>query len=474
MRRGPGSWNPPRRLRRLFPGMIAIAVVAGITIASGIGAPLDADTAVDISILQTKETGTQAYSMPIATLDAVQSALFAKGRDGMHKLWVVAPSMLGLWGRGPTSNAEICTDCHDNNGRGAVPESPDAALSAMLVRLSVPGADVHGGPVPHPDYGNQLQHQGILGKVPAEGEAVVAWKPAAATLADGTRVDLRAPDIRFRRLAFGPIGPDTLLSVRLAPALVGLGLLEAVPEEAIAALANRDPGDGIHGTMNRVWDIDTQRPALGRFGLKANQPTLRQQIAAAFHEDLGVNSELFPDENCPPVQEACRRFPPGGRPELTPDRLAALTFYMHVRAVPQRRDTTDAEVLRGEQLFAALNCAACHVPTLRTGADAAAPQLANQVIHPYTDLLLHDMGEGLADGRPDFLAGTRHWRTPALWGLGLARAVNGNGFLLHDGRARTAEEAVLWHGGEAAPARDRYAALDTAARAALLRFLDSL
>ena len=453
---------------------MAGATALGAMVPSGVGAPLEPDAAAGPTNFQTAETGTQAYSMPVATLDAVQSALFAKGRDGMHQLWVVAPSMLGLWGRGPTSNGEMCTDCHDNNGRGAVPETPDDALSSMLVRLSVAGADAHGGPLPHPDYGGQLQPQGILGKVPAEGEAVVDWKSSTAVLADGTRVDLRSPELRFRRLAFGPIGPDTMRSMRLAPALVGLGLLEAVPEAAIAALADRDPGDGIHGTMNRVWDIDEQRRALGRFGLKANQPTLRQQIAAAFHEDLGVNSALFPDENCPPVQETCRRFPPGGRPELTPDRLEALTFYMHARAVPQRRDITDAEVLRGERLFAALNCAACHMPTLRTGANAAAPPLADQVIHPYTDLLLHDMGEGLADGRPDFAAGPRDWRTPALWGMGLARSVNGNGFLLHDGRARNAEEAVLWHGGEAAPVRDRYAALDAAARAALLRFLDSL
>ena len=260
----------------------------------------------------------------------------------------------------------------------------------------------------------------------------------------------------------------------MAPALIGPGLLEAVPEQTLAALARRDPGDGIRGRMNLVWDIEGQRLAPGRFGLKANQPSLRQQVATAFHEDLGVNSTLFLDENCPPAQEACRHFPPGGRPELTPDRLEALVFYLRALAAPQRRSAEDPDVRRGEALFAALNCAACHVPALRTGASAVPPQLADAVIHPYTDLLLHDMGDALADGRPEFSAGPRDWRTPALWGLGLARAVNGNALLLHDGRARTVEEAILWHGGEAAPARNRYAGLESAQRAALLRFLDSL
>ena len=465
-----------RRARRLLiAATLAAATAAGALVGQAAGdlPAIDVATA-SVDSLFTTETGDQAYSQPIAGLDAAQAALFAKGRDGMHKLWVVAPSMLGLWGRGPTSNAEICTDCHDNNGRGALPERSDEPLSAMLVRLSVKGADEHGAPLPHPAYGGQLQQQGILGYVPPEGEALVSWKRTVTILDDGTKVELRSPEIRFRKLAFGPIGPDTLQSVRLAPALVGLGLLQAVPEATIASLAGSAHGDGIRGRVNRVWDIEAQRLIPGRFGLKANQPSLRQQIAAAFHEDLGVNSALFPDENCPEVQVACRKFPPGGRPELTPDRLVALSFYMQARAVPQRRDRDDPIARRGEQLFSSLNCDACHVPTLLTGDDAMPPQLARQTIHPYTDLLLHDMGEGLADGRPDFAAGPRDWRTPALWGMGLARTVNGNAFLLHDGRARNAEEAVLWHGGEAGPARKRYAALDAGDRAALLRFLDSL
>lgn len=469
-----GSPGSPRVIGRSMRWLAAAVAAGGMLAANGAEAPPGASAGIDDAPHMTAEGGANAYSMPVATLDAAQSALFAKGRAGMHQLWVVAPSMLGLWGRGPTSNAEVCTDCHENNGRGTVPATTEEPLTSALVRLSVAGTDAHGGPLPHPVYGGQLQHQGILGKVPAEGEAVVSWRHSTVTLADGTPIDLRAPEVRFRRLAFGEIDPDTLLSLRVAPALIGPGLLDAVPDQTLAALAQRDPGDGIRGRMNLVWDIEGQRLTPGRFGLKANQPNLRQQIATAFHEDLGVNSTLLPDENCPPPQEACRRFPPGGRPELTPDRLSALEFYLRTLVPPQRRNVDDPDVRRGEALFMALNCAGCHVPTLRTGSTTVPRQLADAVIHPYTDLLLHDMGDGLADGRADFAAGPRDWRTPALWGLGLARVVNGNALLLHDGRARSTEEAILWHGGEAAPARNRYAGLAAGERAALLRFLDSL
>jgi CxxC motif-containing protein (DUF1111 family) len=416
----------------------------------------------------------QAYGQLAAGLDAADLAIALKGREGMQQRWVVAPSILGLWGRGPLSNGEVCTDCHANNGRGAPPAAADEPMRSMVLRLSLPGRDAAGGPTPHPGYGVQLQHQGVLGMVPAEGEALIAWSTHTVTLPDGQTVELRAPRVRLRHLAYGPIEAQTLLSARIAPPVVGLGLLEAVPESTLRDLAARALPDGVRGRVNRVFDHETRTTVVGRFGLKASQPGLRQQIATAFHEDLGVTSPLFPTENCMPAQRECRAMPPGGKPELTGRQLEALTAYLRSLGVPARRDTAHPDVVRGERLFAELGCALCHVPVLVTGTGAALPQLDGQTIRPYTDLLLHDMGDGLADGRPEFEAGPRDWRTAPLWGLGLSARVNGNAQLLHDGRARTVEEAILWHGGEATTARDRYALLPAGDRAALRRFLDSL
>jgi len=342
------------------------------------------------------------------------------------------------------------------------------------VRLSVPGAGVHGAPLPHPAYGDQLQFQGVLGKVPGEGEAYVRWSEIPVALADGETVTLRAPTVEFRDLGYGPLGAQTMHSVRLAPPVFGLGLLEAVPESSVLAIAAEQRSAGFAGRPNRVWDRTSQGKTAGRFGLKANQPSLRQHIASAFHADLGVTSTLFPEESCTSLQPQCNAMPAGRQPELEEGHLDALVFYVRALAVPPRRHVDDAQVQRGERLFVALQCSACHVPALITGESPAAPQLAHQTIHPYTDLLLHDMGAGLADGRPDFEAGARDWRTAPLWGLGLSEDVNGNGFLLHDGRARSVVEAVLWHGGEAQRSRDAFTQLSREERDAVVAFVRSL
>ncbi|HEX9648783.1 MAG TPA: di-heme oxidoredictase family protein, partial [Alphaproteobacteria bacterium] len=276
-------------------------------------------------------------------------------------------------------------------------------------------------------------------------------------------------------LAFGPLGDDAMLSPRVAPATIGLGLLEAVPEATILALA--DPadadGDGVSGRPNRVAGEVGGGIALGRFGWKANQPSLRRQNAAAALGDIGLTSTLFPDENCAAPQDACRAAKSGGAPELSDAFLDKLTLYTRLLAVPRQRGADAEPVRHGEQLFRAAGCAACHMPTLVTGAHPLA-ELAGQVIHPFTDLLLHDMGEGLADGRPDFAATGREWRTAPLWGLGLVETVNGHTYFLHDGRARNLAEAILWHGGEAEAARERFRALPRGDREALLAFLRSL
>lgn len=414
-----------------------------------------------------------AFSQPLPGLDAAELERFARGRSLFRQAWVIAPSRDGaVDGLGPLYNRITCIACHARNGRGRAPDGPDERMQSMLLRLSVPGKDAHGGPRPHPVYGDQLNEDGVPG-VPGEGRAAVSWREHEVALADGERVTLRSPLIELRELAYGEIG-KVLTSPRVGPPVFGLGLLESVPAQALEALAREAKPDGVRGRVNRVWSVERQRHETGRFGLKANQPDLRQQIAGAMVGDLGITSTLFPPQNCTPAQAACRAAPDGGRPELSDVQLDDLAFYFAHLAVPARRDTDDPAVVRGERLFADIGCALCHRPVLATGAQPRFPRLAGRTIAPYTDLLVHDMGKGLADGRPDFDAGGRDWRTPPLWGIGLVEAINEHSHFLHDGRARDLTEAILWHDGEAAAARGRFTRLGKAEREALLAFLRSL
>jgi len=415
-----------------------------------------------------------AYRLPPVVLSAAQLEVFTEGRKGFDQRWVVAPSILGLWGRGPTSNGEACIDCHENGGRGSPPADGTEPMRSMLVRLSIPGAGPHAAPNPDPAYGDQLQNEGILGRVPPEGDPRLTWEVRTIAMADGEIVRLRAPVLDLRRLNFGPLGGDVMTSARVAPPLIGVGLLDAVPDAAIRAIAASQQGKGLDGRPNVVRDLINRRDAIGRFGHKANQPSAEQQILFAYHADLGVTSHLFPEENCTPVQLQCLAEPPGGHPELPEAFLDPVLFYVRALSVPARRSVADPQVKRGEALFAAAGCAGCHVPALQTGDYAPLPALSHQIIHPYTDLLLHDMGHELADGRPDFGAGPRDWRTAPLWGLGLSHTVNGNSTLLHDGRARNVTEAILWHGGEALASRDAFRNMPKPERDALITFLRSL
>ena len=434
----------------------------------------------------TAETGANAFSIPVAMLNKEQAGQFIKGKEQFNEVWVVAPDPGGVWGLGPTFNEDRCAHCHENNGRAKAPENGEQAVRGMLVRLSIPGQTKEGGPNPHPAYGDQLQNRGIPGRVPAEGQAVISYQSREVSLADGEKVVLRVPTIQFTALQFGEFGKDIMISPRVAPAMVGLGLLEAVPEETLLAIAEKQEKLGVGGRPNYVWDYENGKTVLGRFGWKANQPNLRQQTAAAFFGDIGATSEFFPEKNCPSAQVQCLDLPSaskcggqGGctgnyRPEVVPSRLTNITFYLQALAVPARRNVDDADVKRGEGLFTKANCGACHVPQLKTASKTAIPAAANLEIHPYTDLLLHDMGEELADGRPDFRASGREWRTPPLWGIGLIPTVSGHGNLLHDGRARNVTEAILWHGGNADKSRESFSNMPKADRSALVKFVESL
>ncbi len=417
----------------------------------------------------------RAFTFPIADLDPADRRDFFFGNRVFNTNWVQAPASVASFdGLGPVFNRVSCSGCHLRDGRGRSPEAFGGPMLSMLIRLSLPGTSPEGGPNPHPAYGDQLNDRALPG-VPAEGRAVIHYEEVPGAFADGEPYSLRRPRYEIADLAFGPLGDDVMVSPRVAPAVIGLGLLEAVPEALILALADPDDadGDGISGRPNRVWDAIAGRPALGRFGWKANVPSLRQQNAGAAIGDIGLTSALFPEDNCPPVQVACRGLASHDGPELSDSFLDRLTLYTQVLAVPARRHAGDPAVRRGETLFRSAGCAACHMPTLVTGPHPVAA-LSGQIIHPFTDLLLHDLGEDLADGRPDFQADGQEWRTPPLWGLGLLRTVNGHTELLHDGRARSVAEAILWHGGEAEPARAAFTAMNRADRAALLAFLNSL
>lgn len=420
------------------------------------------------------EANREAFAEPLAGMDdQAQLERFFRGRGLFRQAWVIAPSRdEAVDGLGPLYNRITCIACHPKNGRGQAPVNEQSPMRTMLVRLSLPGRDAHGGPLAHPAYGDQLNELGIPG-VRGEGQARILWQEKPVTLAAGENVSLRRPQLKFSDLAYGPLG-DVRTSARVGTPVFGLGLLETVSATTLQRMADESKPDGVRGRVNKVWSVERQRLEVGRFGLKANQPDLNQQIASALHGDLGLTSRLYPQENCTAQQTVCQQALSGGQPEVDAMQLGELHFYLSHLAPPPRRDRDNPEVKKGERLFAEAGCSLCHRPQLSTGVHPDYKVLSQRKIEPYTDLLLHDMGEGLADGREDYLATGREWRTPPLWGVGLIEQINPGAGYLHDGRARNLTEAVLWHGGEAVVARQRFVALPSAQREALLTFLRSL
>jgi len=476
----------------------------------------------------------RAYSQFAPGLDFIGQGDFKRGDflfRGVHP------------GLGPLFNARSCQSCHVRDGRGQPPQSATEPMVSMLLRFSIPGEAKHAGVVPEPTYGDQLQtfgggdhhptgalavHDGALdgGPVIGEGFAFMDYQPVTGHYPDGTPYSLRQPVYKVRDLAYGPLHEAVRFSPRVTPPVFGLGLIEAIPQADILALADPDDadGDGISGRVIPVWDVLAQTFVPGRFGLKASQPSILQQLAGAYRGDLGVTNPLFPEEACSPVQTTClaaakEEVSRGTATEASALELALVEHYNRTLAVPPRRAADDPAVLQGKRIFFQVGCPDCHVPRQRTGelpgsrlgeisGLALTPDpppvraVSQQIIWPYTDLLLHDLGgecqpvrretlsggecpagaecvwvqrcSGLADGRPDSGAAGSEWRTPPLWGIGLAKTVNPRAGFLHDGRARTLEEAILWHDGEARASRQRFMALEADERAWLLGFLESL
>ena len=312
---------------------------------------------------------------------------------------------------------------------------------------------------------------------------MIAYEETSVALADGAVVRLRAPTYGVSGLHYGALHPGVMLSPRVAPPIIGMGLLEAIADADILAGVDPDDrdGDGISGRSNWVWSDEHGKVMLGRLGWKAGQPTVAQQAASAFRGDIGVSTPLYPHPHgdCTPAQRECRTAPHGGASgaesvEATATMFDLLAFYTRNLGVPARRDIDHPQVLAGKRLFYKSNCTGCHRPKFVTRRDSIGKEQSFQLIWPYTDLLLHDMGDGLADNRPEGEATNHEWRTPPLWGIGLTETVSGHTLFLHDGRARNLLEAILWHGGEAEPAKKRVVAMTREERAALLAFLRSL
>ena len=417
-----------------------------------------------------------AFLQPAVGLSSAHRAEFFSGYGLFAAAWQVAPGTTNFRdGLGPHFHAPACASCHVNHGRAAPPEAPGDDLSGLLVRLSVPGTDATGAPLPEPVYGGQLQDHAIPG-LTAEGRPELDWEELPGTYEDGEAYSLRRPSLRLEDLAFGALEEDTRTSVRMAQQMVGLGLLEGIPVARLEALADPDDsdGDGISGRINSSWDAELGAAAAGRFGWKAEQPRVRTQTAGALAGDMGITSSIFPTDDCTPSEEACLASPSGGSPEIADTLLEQLSVFSEAVAVPMRRDWEDPTVLRGKRLFYDAACDACHTPAHTTDASAPLPELADQRIWPYTDLLLHDLGPELADGREVFGADGQEWRTPPLWSLGLIPLVNKHDTLLHDGRARGFAEAILWHGGEAEGSKEAFRSMDAEDREALVAFLADL
>ncbi|MGE3910973.1 MAG: di-heme oxidoredictase family protein [Chloroflexota bacterium] len=460
----PGSerrlWLSRRPIRWSAGWLLGLVVALSTTgvLAQSILVPTDGRMGGDLTV--TSRTS-RAFGSPGPMLSAEELRQFVVGDAAFEASFVAgaAPVNSGL---GPQFNNASCVGCHTGDGRGQPVIGQGGRRSMALVRVSLPDGEpsAPGGAVPVPGLGTQIRDHATFGTTP-DAAVRLAWETEDGAFADGTPYTLRRPRVTITMPDGAPVADHVMQSLRVAPPSFGRGLLEAVPEETLLALADPDDqnGDGISGRPNWVWNPIAGERQLGRFGLKANTATLFQQTAQAYRDDMGISSPAFPD--------------PDGSAEIDQQTLDDVTFYLRTLAVPAMREP-GPEATAGEQLFNAGGCASCHTPTLKTGPSSIA-SLANQTIYPFSDLLLHDMGPELADGRPDYEASGTEWRTPPLWGIGLSEAVAGGSVtFLHDGRARNLNEAILWHGGEAEAAREWFRSLPAEERAALIAFLRSI
>jgi len=438
-----------------------------------------------------------SFMLPSSNIEIEKKPYFYAGKALANQPWIKAPTITDARdGLGPLYNARSCLTCHDNGGRGRMQDKSYTGLAHHVLRLSIPGNNEILGVNPEPTYGSQLQSQSVAlsfqlrnlenvsslqtdQDIPVEGEVQVEWLTSIFTYPEGEQITLRKPNVTLLNPAYGPLHPEARTSLRNAPPIHGMGLLQLIAQKDINKLADPDDIDnnGVSGRINLSWDFETGKPSPGRFGLKANVANLRIQVASALHGDMGIVSSIFPNQPCSEAQLACRQAIHGtdvDGVEISESLLKLMVDFNMSMAVPKRRKPNHPLVLEGREHFYRANCEACHQPSFVTTDDPQYPHLSSQTIWPYSDLLLHDMGKGLADGRSDYLASGSEWRTAPLWGVGLSEAVNGSRNFLHDGRARSIEEAILWHSGEGEKAKQRFVELQQSERRALIAYVKSL
>ncbi len=410
----------------------------------------------------------KAFSHAVPGLSAQDQLAHDRGDAAFEQTFVSAPAPFNS-GLGPIFNNVSCISCHHNDGKGT-PTAGDVN-SSLLFRVSGDGTNEFGGPSPVNGYGGQLQDVAIFGKQP-ECKIQISYTDKEVTYADGTKIMLRKPTYTVMN-TYASLPANHSLSPRLAPPVFGLGLLENIPESTLLSYADENDmdGDGISGRPNYVYNFQSKQIEIGRFGLKANTPKIAVQVAGAYQQDMGITSSIFSQESSwgQPQLDALN-----DDPELHDTTLNAVIFYIRSLGVPARRNVTAQEVVAGKKLFTQINCSGCHIPVIQTGVDVTLAAISNQRIQPFTDLLLHDMGSELADNYVDYKANGNEWRTSPLWGIGLFEKTNGTPYYLHDGRARTIEEAILWHGGEAEVAKNKFMALNKHERDNLIAFIKSL
>ena len=448
-----------------------------------------ADTFADPS-LPGGETSNQvenknSFSLSSRNLEEHMRINFLVGNALFERMWEDSSISKNIAkdGLGPFFSARSCESCHINDGRGHIPLTNKEDKISVVIQISqnVEQSNDYIKNLEDDIYGGQISEFAVK-DVLKEADIIIDYKYSLEMYEDGRVVELRRPIIKIDNLNYGDFNESTTFSARIAQPMIGLGLIEHISDQSL--LMNEDindtNNDGVSGKANKVWDIENEKLAIGRFGWKAAQPSVYQQTADAFYHDMGLSNKLYSNPfNCTSKQVECTKAISGNSEEyddleVSSDQLDLVTFYSSQLGVPARRSINAENVKKGKEIFFELNCNSCHVESFTTGDSGSHANLNNQIIYPYSDFLLHDMGESLSDGVSEFSAQESEWRTPPLWGIGLTNIVSEEYGYLHDGRARTIEEAILWHGGEANEIIQNYKKLKKSEVNQLLSFINSL
>ncbi len=396
-----------------------------------------------------------------------------RGRSFFNIPWAEAPSATSARdGLGPLYSANTCIHCHPNNGAGIATKNTHISRS-LVMRLSLKHDENTSkellekkGFIPEPIYGGQLSLHSTS-NTPYEGRIHVSYEKINGRYDDNTSYELLSPSYTIDNLQYGPFHKNVNIAPHIGLALVGLGAIESIEEKDILSQEDIDDRDkdGISGKANWVYNPESKRQELGRFTWKAAASTVKQQAANAAHNDMSLSNPIYPGDNCTDVQKECKNAPQGRHEfDLPMDRLDAITFYLKTLRIPRQRKSENFD--KGKKLFNEIGCVKCHTSSYKLS--------DGNTIHPFSDFLLHDMGEELSDGHTMFDAEANEFRTPPLWGIGLYKKVSKKTALLHDGRARSIEEAILWHNGEAKIQKEMFTKLTKEKREYLLEYLKNI